>query len=53
MGARSAEAWTPGKADRSTIRKPFVKRQKNDAGDAEAIVIAVDLSQFDAAPLPS
>jgi transposase len=37
LGARDWQARSHGSADRAGLVKPFVKRQKNDAADAEAI----------------
>jgi transposase len=36
-GARTHEAWSPGSTDAGEELKAYVKRNKNDAADAEAI----------------
>ena len=40
LGAGDGSAWPRSETDRATIRSPVRKASKNDAADAEAIVIA-------------
>lgn len=40
LGSRDGPAWPSAEADCTSVVKAFIKRQKNDAADAEAIVEA-------------
>ena len=51
MGAFTEPYGPPGEADPATIRKPFVKRSKNDRNDAEAIGEAASRPAMRTVPL--